>query len=611
MDSKVMKASDYIAKYIEKVGVRHVFGYTGGAVTHIVDSIYTNGALRFVSLYNEQAASYAVSAVSKYTSKLGVAVATSGPGITNMITGIAESYFDSTPVLFISGQVNTYDFKYDMKVRQKGFQETDIIDIVRPITKYCVRINSPEELEPQLKKAVGIALSGRKGPVLLDIPMNMQRSDITVSESSFDMQFHDDKSLDVNNKESDLGKLDGFSHLDDELMEKIFSMIKEAKMPLILAGGGCSSAFVKKELLSIAENLDIPVVVSLMGKDSFPHKHRLFGGFIGSYGNRFGNILLAHCDLLIVLGSRLDSRQTGNVLDIFSDKKMVWVDIDKNEMECSRMNPTINLHLDLRVFLEKIMNYIKDNGISLKNTEMIDTLSMLKERYAPATEAKRADKEDWHYTIFNMISESLDKEDVVCVDVGQNQMLAAQTMSINHEQRFINSGGMAPMGYSLPAAIGISKDTGKRCVVICGDGGLQMNIQELNALKHNKLPVIIVVLNNKSLGMIKQFQELYFNSRYFATEEDSGYHSCDFKKIAEAYGIQAYRINRKSVNVEDILKKVFNNKSEPVLLELDIDYNTHIYPKLRFDKPINRISPELSEEEEMDISKMIEKIKKG
>ncbi len=583
-----MKVSDYIVKYLEKMGVKCIFGYAGGAVTHLIDSIYKSD-IQFMTCYHEQAASFAASAAAKLTGKLQVAIATSGPGATNLITGIADSYFDSTPVLFITGQVNTYDFKYDLKIRQKGFQETDIVNIVKPIVKYCALIDKPELVANELIKAINIATSGRKGPVLLDIPMNIQRAEIEEGE--------------YNQEE-----IKNPFEVDKGQIIEIVTELKNSKFPLILVGGGCCGSEIKSKIISLAENLEIPVVVSLMGKDSFPNNHILFGGFIGSYGNRYGNIMLASCDTLLVLGSRLDSRQTGNILDPFLDKKIIWVDIDKEEMASNKIQNTAKINLDVSIFLDEVNNYILNRKIIARREKLIGVLNFLKEKYNPLSELDRESKNSWHYLMIHKISDRLDKDDVVCVDVGQNQMLAAQVIEIKDNQRFINSGGMASMGVALPSAIGVNKITKRRTIVICGDGGLQMNIQELNTISKNNMPVIIVVLNNKSLGMIKQFQELYFGGRFTATDINSGYFSCDFKKIAEAYNIKAYSLNEKSENVEETLKEVFNNYSNPVLLELNIDYFTYIAPKLRFDLPLNKLSPELNVEEEEEIKKRLSNI---
>ena len=590
-----MKASDYIVKYLENIGIKNIYGYIGGSITHVVDSIFKS-KIRYVHCYHEQAAAFSASAVAKLTNSLQAALATSGPGATNLITGIADAYFDSSPVLFITGQVNTYDFKYEANIRQKGFQETDIVNIVKPITKYAAIISSGKDVEKELKKAVSLALSGRKGPVLLDIPMNVQREEIEINKHSFEIitQKQDNK-------------------ISQTEIKEVLDLIKKSKFPLILAGGGCSSSKSHEKLKEFSEKLNIPVVVSLMGKDSFPHNHELFGGFIGAYGNRYGNILLSRSDLLIVLGSRLDKRQTGNILTPFLKKKIIWVDIDVNEIKFSELKPIKVINSDVTLFLESALRYIKTGytdtkKIIFKRDHYIDLVNKLKQEYSILSELKRAGKIDWHYRIMLQISKLLKKQDVICVDVGQNQMLAAQTLSISWGQRFINSGGMAPLGYSLPAAIGISTETKKRCVVFCGDGGMQINIQELNRVSQDHIPIIIVILNNHSLGMIKQFQELYFEGRYCGTDLKSGYCACDFTKVGSAYGIPSFKLSRLTKKPDKMLKEIFS-KQGPLILEIEMDYVTHIFPKLIFDRELEEISPMLSDKEQAEIDKMFSKEK--
>jgi len=577
-----MKVSDFIAKYLKSLGVSHVYGCVGGAVTHLVDSIFKEPSINFIHSYHEQAAAFGASASAKYSGKLKVALATSGPGATNLITGIADAYFDSAPVLFITGQVNTYDFKYQRPVRQYGFQETDIVNIVKPITKYSVLLDEIEKVEQELKKAVIIATSGRPGPVLLDIPMDIQRG--YISQPNFYSK--EDKS----NK---------FASINESDIEEIYESIMNSKRPLVLVGGGCRISEAYKELISLAEKLSIPVVVSLMGKDSFPHNHPLFAGFIGAYGNRYGNITLAKSDLLLVLGSRLDSRQVGNVLGPFSGKKIIQIDIDENEIG-NRISTTKYIVSDVRNFLTQFLDFITNKNLKFRNNlnwlKFIERLKML---FPPLSECLRAKVEYFHYEVMKEISDNSDPEDIFCIDIGQNQMLAAQVLNIKGKQRFITSGGMAPMGYALPAGIAISLETGKKTIVIAGDGGMQLNIQELNSVSNFHLPMIIFVLNNKSLGMIKQFQKLYFKGDYCDTDGSCGYHSINFVEVANAYGINAIRIDKAIVDWKEKIKQVLKGSTKlPILVQIDFDYQTFVYPKLEYDKPIDELDPPLTKGEE-------------
>ncbi len=588
-----MKTVDFISKILIDENVKQVFGMIGGAVTRLIDSMKSNG-LEFVPFYHEQAAAYAATAAAKYSRQLNVAVATSGPGATNLITGIADAYFDSVPVLFLTGQVNTYDFKYERKVRQLGFQETDIVNIVKPITKYASLVDNSNKLAHEVIKAISIAKSGRPGPVLLDIPMDIQAQFVETN---------------VENK--------GFNgdgpikdQIKPDLARLILEKIKQSKKPLILCGGGCYGSLTKDLILKFAEKYEIPVVVSLMGKDSFPNDHPLYSGFVGAYGNRYANIAMVQSDLLLALGSRLDTRQTGNNLAPFQKKCIIQVDIDENEMN-QRVSNEISVVSSVSNFLESLLDFSahdQENTV-LNKSNWLFFLDQLKAKFPVIGEPIRAGVKEYHYNLAKEISDHLWENDVVCVDVGQNQMLAAQAIEIRKKQRFINSGGMAPMGYSLPAAIGISlENNSNRCIVITGDGGFQVNIQELTTVAKRKLPIIIFVFNNHSLGMIKQFQELYLDSRFVGTDSSGGYYHPDFVKIAKAYGIEAFKISADSKTWRRDVTNILDNSYGPVLVDIDLDYQTYIYPKLEFDKVIDSPQPELTNLEKAELQKLISKL---
>lgn len=590
-----MKVSDYIVEYLKYVGVKYIYGCIGGAATHLVDSIFKKEyGINFIHCYHEQSAAFGASASAKYSGNIKATLATSGPGATNLITGIADAYFDSAPVLFITGQVNTYDFKYQRPVRQYGFQETDIVNIVRPITKYSVLLDKVEKVEDELTKAVKIALSGRPGPVLLDIPMDIQRGIICLKNKNFYTK---------------LNNINNFKNINKKDIEEIYYLLKNSKRPLILVGGGCRISKANNELLLLAEKLSLPVVVSLMGKDCFPHNHPLFSGFIGAYGNRYGNIALSKSDVLLVLGSRLDSRQIGNILDPFNTKKIIQIDIDKNEIG-QRLSPKTSIVSDVKNFITQFNSFLNGKNHKFRNnSNWLRFIKELKNIFYPLSEPFRADVEDFHYRIMEEISKNLNTEDIVCVDIGQNQVLAAQVLEIKKKQRFINSGGMAPMGYALPAGIAISLENKKRTIVIVGDGGMQINIQELNTVANLKLPMIIFVFNNRSLGMIKQFQHLYFNDHYCDTDEHCGYHSINFVQVAKAYGVSSLNINENMVDWREKIQSILNLPIKlPLLVQIDMDYQTYIYPKLEYNKPIDKPDPQITKKEEMIIYNLMEEL---
>jgi len=577
-----VKVSDYIASFLHETGVQYVYGCIGGAVTHIVDSIFRQKGIKYIHSYHEQAAAFSASAFAKYSGALGVAVATSGPGATNLITGIADAYFDSAPVLLITGQVNTYDFKYQRPVRQCGFQETDIVNMVKPITKYSLLLDRADIVQDELKKAVKIALSERPGPVLLDIPMDIQRSEISPKALlSKDVCAED------------------HTRISKDDLELTLNAMVHSERPLILAGGGCRVSNARKELLSLAERFAIPVVVSLLGKDCFPNDHRLFAGFLGAYGNRYANLALAESDLLIALGSRLDSRQVGNILTPFLEKEIIQVDLEPDPTD-RRFPQKKVITSDVKNFITQFLCFAEGKKPQPRRyDDWIRLLSDLKRMFPALDEPKRAKVESFHYNIMEEISRNLSPDDVVSVDIGQNQMLAAQVLEIRDRQRFITSGGMAPMGYGLPASISIAIASNKRVILIAGDGGMQLNIHELNTVGKLRLPILMFVLDNKSLGMIKQFQGLYFDSHYCDTDEHSGYHSSDFVAIAKAYGIEALKINKSMVHWRQKIRKIFSKNAKlPLLVQVEMDYPTYVYPKLEFDKPIDKPNPKLKPHEE-------------
>jgi acetolactate synthase I/II/III large subunit len=575
-----LKVSDYIASFLYESGVRQVFGCTGGAVTHLIDSIFKDKRLEYIHSYHEQAAAFSASALAKYRGTLGVAIATSGPGATNLITGIADAYFDSAPALFLTGQVNTYDFKYERPVRQCGFQETDIVSMVKPITKYSLLLDRANNVEHELQRAVEIALSDRPGPVLLDIPMDIQRSEI------FPHEFQSDKT-----------PITMIHNASDKDVEFTLKWLSKSKKPVILAGGGCRVSKAKKELTLLAEMFNVPVAVSLLGKDSFPNDHPLFAGFVGAYGNRFANLAVVECDLLIAFGSRLDSRQIGNVLTPFLKKEIIQVDLEPDPTD-QRFPKRTTIRSDVKDFIQQLLCKAEKSNPASKS-KWVNWVNSLKIGFPPIDEPKRAGVETFHYEVMNEISKNLAADDVVCVDIGQNQMLAAQVLEIKERQRFITSGGMAPMGYALPASISIAIAKKGRVIMISGDGGMQLNIHELNTVGKLQLPILMIVFDNRSLGMIKQFQDLYFNSRYCDTDESSGYNTCDFTAIAKSYGINGFKTSKDDAHWKSRLKETFSERALlPMLIQVEMNFQTHIFPKLEFDKPLDKTNPKLLPAEE-------------
>lgn len=572
-----MKLSDYVIGFISKEKVTHIFEVCGGAITHLLDSMYNRENITAVSMHHEQAAAFAAEGYSRASGNIGIAMATSGPGATNLITGIGSAFFDSTPTLFITGQVNTYEFKYDKPVRQIGFQETDIVNIVKPIVKEANLITNPKKIRYYMEKSFYVAKSGRPGPVLLDIPMDVQRSNVVY------------KKLSSNIKNKYLKP-----RLNLQTIHKIVNLIFSASRPVVLIGGGVGISNARGKLLILLEKTGIPVVSSLMGLNSCPHDLPNFCGMIGTYGNRYANLTVANADMVLALGTRLDTRQTGTIPSTFArDAKIVHIDIDPREIN-NKVKADIGVICDIKDFLlilnKKLSGY---NKSQIKS--WIDKTSKYKEKY-PSWKNPRG-KDIQPNFLMHILSKVLPDDSIVCLDVGQHQMWAGQSLQLKKGQLLITQGGMASMGSSLPMAIGASFAKPKSTViVITGDGGFQLNMQELETIHHHKLSIKIILLNNKGYGMIRQFQKQYFNSRFQSTVK--GYSQPDFQKVVSAYGIHSNRIAEVST-LENTLKKLFKDR-KPEFLEIIIDEKILVLPKLAVNKPIEEQDPALSEKELKD-----------
>lgn len=561
-----MKLSDYLVEELYSLTkTDKIFGYIGGMVAHVVDSIYQNSSVEMVNMITEQGAGFAAEGYARTTGKLGVAIATSGPGATNLVTPIANCYFDSTPVLFITGQVNTYEYQtYDIK--QCGFQETNIVDIVKPITKYAKIITKAQDIKYELQKAVSIAMSGRKGPVLLDIPMNIQREEINLEE----LLEYDNKINVPNTVTFDT------------------SLLREANRPLVLVGNGINLSDARDELMYFLKKSQIPVVQSLLGIDciSFDYEYNL--GLIGTYGNRAANIALYYSDVLLVLGSRLDIRQTGGNADFMKNKKIIHVDIDKRELDCPKFNK-LAINADIKAFL----NYVNKFDFKPQNSVWNDKCKSLKNTFANDNKIYKTPN-----VILSQICNLAKEDDVIITDVGQNQVWTAQSVSPKTGQRIFSSAGHGCMGFALPAAIG-SSFSDRKVFAICGDGGFQMNIQELEIIKRRNIPIKIVVMNNKNLGMVRTFQELYFDNRLASTVED---YSCpNFEKIANAYGINAITIDADDFDIEKVTALLSSN--EPVLLNIEMKIQTQVEPRVQFGNSIQNGHPLLQDKFFDDLEK--------
>lgn len=532
-----MKLSDYIVQVLEKFEIDIVFGYTGGSIADIVDSIYKSKYTKYIQSYNEQASAFSANAYAQVTGKTGVAISSSGPGAMNLINGIANAYYDSIPCVFITGNVHSLARKSSVGIRQNAFQETDIVEIVKPITKYSVYVERAEDIKDIVEKAFYVAQDGRKGPVLIDIPYDIQRLDINVDNLR--------EYCDIQKQKE---------HIE---IEEIKEIILNASRPLLLVGGGCQQA--KQILRKVLKKISLPVVASMRGLDIISHQSDNYIGFIGAYGNHLANLAILHCDLLIVLGSRLDERQMGYDKNAFApNAQIIQVDIDNNELgrkTDNKVSLCSSVESFLETFYEEMPVYSCDRWIQLLNKWKTNVY----------TEIYKG-KEVCANNLVDKLSEVFDDDAIILSDVGQNQIICAQSLNLREENIFLCSSGLGCMGYSIPAAIGACYASTKRQIIsINGDGGIMMNIQELQTIKRENLPVKIIILNNRCLGLIRKLQEKLFNERYYASID--GYSTPNFKGIALAFEFDYMEIDNLT-DIQGCCPLLRNEK--PAIIEIQL-----------------------------------------
>ena len=566
-----MTGAEYIAKFLEIKKSENIFVVTGGACAFIIDAIARNSALKYYPFQHEQAAAMAADSIWKIDKKVGVSVVTSGPGATNLITGIACSYFDSIPTLHITGQVNQIEKEiYDgAKVRQAGFQETNIVDMVKPITKYAVQVTNADELKKELAKAYSIATSGRMGPVLIDIPMDIQQLEVGDEiEDSYEV-IDPDLNEDIKN-----------------IKDSITKHFNNSERPLVLFGAGVGLADASEEVIKFINDNNLPCVSSWNGSAFINHNEDNYYGSIGVYGNRGANFILQSADRILVLGSRLDNRQRGNVKKFASLSNLLVIDIDQGELDkhkkeshfkCKRFD--FKKSKDLFSNLKLEMNDISDWEEYCKN---------IKDKYFghwPSSSASLY-KSLSPYDVVKEINSKINDDAIVTVDDGANLCWVFQAFHRTN-QTIYTAGGNSPMGYSFPAAIGASiHQNDKQVICFTGDGSIQMNIQDLQTMSHLKLPIKLFILNNFGYGIIKQFQDTWFESRYEAT--GNGYSQPDFQKIANAYELKYKKIE----SLDDIQKSDLDS-NDGIIFDVILHPNTLIEPKIDSGNPLHNMFPYL------------------
>ena len=555
-----MKVSDYIVEFLENQGVRHLFMLPGGMAMHINDSVGYAKKLKSVWMLHEQACTFAAESYARITNNLGVACTTCGPAATNTLTGVACAWIESTPLLVITGQVKRADIAHDPNLRQLGVQEVRIVEMAKPITKYCIQIKEPRKIRYELEKAVYIAREGRPGPVLLDIPVDVQACQVYPEE------------------------LEGFvpTKADYECSDKdiaiVAELLNQAKRPVFYVGAGVSIAHAKEAFLKLAERLNVPILCHWNGMDIIENDHPLYMGRPGAVGQRAANFVLQNSDVLITIGTRLALLQTGfNFAGYAKNAKHVMIDIDQAELDKSTLHPYIKIRCDAGSFINKLSQY---EALQCNNhTEWISICKTWNVRY-PSLNPEWLKNSTYinSYYLMDAISEQMSADDVyvggragTCVDA------AIQAFKVKKGQHVYVTKGLSSMGNGLPAAIGGAYATGKKIVCVNGDGGFVMNIQELEVVRRDNLPIKFFILDNQGYSTVRNTQTNVFSKHYVGCSPETGLTVGNIRKVAEAYGIKTFEIRNYETMNQTITDAL--NYDGPTLTSVWVDPDQPIVPR--------------------------------
>lgn len=576
------KLSDYVAQFLAKQGIRHVFAITGGASLHLIHSLADTPGIDFICPQHEQAAAMAADAYSRVSNNLGAAMATSGPGATNLITGICCAYYDSVPVIYVTGQVATFRFKGDTGVRQIGFQETEVVEMCAPITKYAVKVTDPKRIRYELEKACHIACSNRPGPVLVDIPDNLQRAQI------------DPEQLESYIRE-DVASLEETS--ESELQE-VIRLVTSAKRPVLVLGWGIRLAGAEEVAKALIDKLGFPVLPTWGLMDLLPASHPLLVGTFGTHGTRYGNFAIQNSDLVFSIGSRLDTKATGG-LDAFArEAKIIIVDIDSCELakfEKLGKKPSLTINAEAKTFINQLTEKLND----IDKTELstwLTTISNWKQRY-PVCKPEYLEEQSLNpYVFVKTLSQELPNGALMVADTGCCIAWLAQGFEFKENQRLIHDFNNTAMGYALPAAIGACFATNRQPIIcLSGDGSLLMNLQELATVQRHNLPIKIFLMNNHGHSMIQQTQDQWLNSQYIASSVEGGLASPDFVEIAKVFGFKTFSISENH-GLQEQIEKILSTDGL-VFCNLEISSAHRVIPQVRYGRTLEDPEPFLERDE--------------
>ncbi|WP_210395802.1 acetolactate synthase 3 large subunit [Motiliproteus sediminis] len=553
---ELLSGAEMVVRSLKDEGVEYIYGYPGGALLHIYDAIFQQDDVKHILVRHEQAATHMADAYARASGKPGVVLVTSGPGATNAVTGIATAYMDSIPMVVISGQVMSH------LIGEDAFQECDMVGITRPIVKHNLSIKHPSEIPSAMKKAFYIASSGRPGPVVVDIP-----KDMTTPTDRFEYEYP---------KSVKLRSYNPVSRGHSGQIKKAVDLLMSAKRPVILAGGGVIAANASEQLTELAKLLNYPVINTLMGLGAYPGTDEQFLGMPGMHGAVEANMAMHHSDLILNLGSRLDDRITNATEKFCPTAKLIHVDIDPSSIS-KTVAADVPIVGPLDSVLNELLKLVKASNITPDKEAHGNWWKQIDEWRARHGGRYRTDDSELMkpQQVIEILCKVTKGDAYVCSDVGQHQMFAAQYYKFNKPRRWINSGGLGTMGFGLPAAMGIKLNyPDEEVVCVTGEGSIQMNIQELSTCAQYDLPLKVILLNNQSLGMVRQWQDLNYESRHSQSYMQS---LPDFTKLVESYGHVGMEVT-KFDELESTLEKAFAMKDKLVFINIHVDPFEHVYP---------------------------------
>ena len=560
-----LNGAEIAIRCLQEEGVEHVFGYPGGAVLFIYDALFNQDKIKHILVRHEQAAVHAADGYARSTDKVGVALVTSGPGVTNAVTGIATAYLDSIPMVIISGQVPTF------AIGEDAFQEVDAVGITRPCVKHNFLVKDVNEIANTIKKAFYLAKSGRPGPVLVDIPKDVSNQKAI---------FHYPSSVSVRSYHP-------AQHGEVGLIKQAAQLLLDAKRPLVYAGGGVVLSEASRQLIELVHLLGFPITNTLMGLGGYPGADKQSLGMLGMHGTLEANMAMHNCDVLLAVGARFDDRVIGNVDHFNQEKrKIIHIDIDPSSIS-KRVKVDVPIVGDVAYVLGDLLAVLHSSKQKGNQQELASWWEQIEEwRSKRCLGYKNSDEVIKPQFVIEKLYEITGGDAFITSDVGQHQMWTAQHYKFNQPRRWINSGGLGTMGFGLPAAMGVQMahpDATVACVT--GEGSIQMNIQELSTCKQFRLPIKVIALNNRYLGMVRQWQEFFHGNRYSESYMDA---LPDFVKLAEAYGHIGIRIDKPS-DVEPALKEAFSRKHDLVFMDFRTDQTENVFPMVPGGKGLSEV----------------------